>query len=151
MSDHVEIERTFTTDPRRLFRAWTDPAELSAWFGPAGWSVPPESVNVDARTGGVWQLTMVEDGGARRVPVSAALTEVVDGERLVVQELMESPDGSGTTSEITLEVTFAADPSGAKLVLCQGPFPSGELRTQTTEGWLSSFEKLDTLLNPGER
>lgn len=151
MSDHVEIERTFTTDPRRLFRAWTDPVELSAWFAPAGWSVPQESVTVDARTGGVWQLTMVEDGGAGRVPVSAALTAVVDGERLVGQESMESPGGSGTTSEITLDVTFSAAPSGAKLVLRQGPFPSEGLVTQTTEGWLSSFEKLDTLLNPGER
>ena len=44
MTDHVEIERTFTTDPRRLFRAWTDPVELAAWFAPTGWTVPAETV-----------------------------------------------------------------------------------------------------------
>lgn len=148
MTDHVEIERTFTTDPRRLFRAWTDPVELAAWFAPDGWSVPAETVTVDPRVGGVWQLTMVEDGGAGRVPVEARLTDVVDGERLVGKESVEGPDGR---AEIVLDVAFAADPSGAKLTLRQGPFPSDDLVAQTTTGWLASLDKLDRLVNPGER
>lgn len=148
MTDHVEIERTFTTDPRRLFRAWTDPVELAAWFAPTGWTVPAETVTIDPRPGGVWRLTMAEDGGAGRVPIDAQLTEVVPGERLVGKESMDGPDGA---TEITLAVTFGADPSGAKLVLRQGPFPTEELLAQTAAGWGSSFDKLDTLVNPGER
>lgn len=148
MTDHVEIERTFTTDPRRLFRAWTDPVELAAWFGPEGWSVPAETVTVDLRVGGVWQLTMVEDGGSARVPVEALLTDVVDGERLVGKESVEGSDGP---AEIVLTVAVAADPSGAKLTLRQGPFPSDDLVAQTTTGWLASLDKLDRLVNPGER
>lgn len=45
------ISRLFTAPPQKVWRAWTDKAELQRWFGPAGMTMPV--CNIDLRTGGV--------------------------------------------------------------------------------------------------
>jgi uncharacterized protein YndB with AHSA1/START domain len=48
--------RVFNTSPEALFRAWTDPALLSQWWGPAGFT--NTFYEFDPRPGGRWRFTM---------------------------------------------------------------------------------------------
>ena len=41
------ITRIFDAPRAMVYRAFTDPDQLAAWFGPVGWSVPRDSVDVD--------------------------------------------------------------------------------------------------------
>src|SRR4051794_30877947 len=50
----VVITRVFDAPREEVFRAWTDPAEVAAWYGPSHFSAPRERVNIDLRVGGRW-------------------------------------------------------------------------------------------------
>ena len=49
----ISITRIFDAPPELVYRAFTDPDQLGQWFGPVGFSVPYETVHVDARPGGL--------------------------------------------------------------------------------------------------
>ena len=138
MSELV-MTRIFDAPRELVYRAFTDPDQLSRWFGPIGWSVPRDSVDVDARVGGHQRLTMVSDTDpSQSSPVNATFTEVVENELLVGEE-----EAFGNRMYLRLE--FHDEGGKTRLVLHQGPFTE-ELENMTREGWGSSFTKLDTLL-----
>jgi uncharacterized protein YndB with AHSA1/START domain len=50
--------------PRSLvFEAWSDPAQLPAWFGPEGFAI--ETKEIDIRPGGQWRFDMIAPDGTR--------------------------------------------------------------------------------------
>jgi uncharacterized protein YndB with AHSA1/START domain len=55
------ITRIFDAPRALVHRAFTDPDQLAAWFGPVGLSVPRDSVEIDARVGGHQRFTMVNE------------------------------------------------------------------------------------------
>jgi uncharacterized protein YndB with AHSA1/START domain len=54
-------ERVFPTDRATLFRAFSDPALLSAWWGPHGFTNRIETF--DFRNGGTWMIVMTSSAG----------------------------------------------------------------------------------------
>ena len=50
------VEREFVVPVERLWRAWTDPAELEQWYSPVDLSVVPGSVASDPVPGGEWAV-----------------------------------------------------------------------------------------------
>src|SRR6478752_1092914 len=51
-SGEISISRVFDAPRELVYRAFVDPDQLCQWFGPAGFSVPCETVQSDARAGG---------------------------------------------------------------------------------------------------
>lgn len=142
----VNISRYFHAPPELVYRAFTDPQQLSQWFGPLMFTVPLETVDVDIRPGGHWKLTMVgKDDPAWRAPVYATFTEVVENQLLVGYETAQSIPGLEDGTRMTLSIEFIPEGDGTRLELRQGPFPE-ELREMSAVGWNQSFHKLDGLL-----
>ena len=48
------VEREFAVPVDRLWRAWTDPADLEQWYSPVGLSVVPGSVTSVPEVDGAW-------------------------------------------------------------------------------------------------
>ena len=46
----LSLVRVFSAPREKVFRAWTDPAELKKWWGPEEYTTP--IVEVDLRAGG---------------------------------------------------------------------------------------------------
>lgn len=67
----VYITRSFAAPIDVVWKFWTDPDLLVQWFGPHMVTVPRESVEVDAREGGVWKLTMEDEYGVH--PLTATI------------------------------------------------------------------------------
>ena len=63
----VLITRIFDAPREQVFRAWTDPDEVAAWYGPEQMDTPRERISIDLRVGGRYELTMVQRGGGARV------------------------------------------------------------------------------------
>jgi uncharacterized protein YndB with AHSA1/START domain len=141
------IDRVVAAPRSRVYRAFVEPDLLARWFGPAGFSVPRESVSVDARVGGHQRLTLVsEDDPARSSPVDATFTEVVEGELLVGTEQVGGIPGVEGELTFTLRVEFHDEPrGGTRVLLRQGPYTQ-VMEGLARQGWLSSFAKLDDLL-----
>jgi len=149
MSDattELVITRVFDAPRELVYRAFTDPDQLAAWFGPVGWSVPRDSVTVEAKVGGHQRLTMVNDEDpAQSSPVDATFVEVIENELLVgEQDTSAIPGFGGVVMRMRLE--FHDEPGGkTRLVVTQGPYHP-EIVEMAREGWASSFTKLDKLL-----
>lgn len=141
------ITRVFDAPRELVYQAFTDPDQLPAWFGPVGWSVPRESIEMDVRVGGYERYAMVNDADPEQTsPVDATFTEVVENELLVGVEKWEGvPDLQGA-GEVTSRIEFHDEPGGkTRLVIRQGPYTEA-MEPMARAGWESSFTKLDTLL-----
>ncbi len=143
----IRLTRIFDAPPELVYRAFVDPDQLGQWFGPVGFSVPYESVQIDARPGGYQRLVMVSDDDPTvRSPIDATLTEVVENELLVGHQDVEGIPGTTGSMRFRLRLEFHAEPGGkTRLELRQGPFTEA-LGADSKAGWESSFTKLDSLL-----
>jgi len=148
VTTELHIDRVFDAPRELVWKAFTDPEQLAAWFGPVGYHVPRDSVDVDIRPGGHQRMTMVPDdpsmppGG----PVDASIDEVVELELIVGHE-----DFEGEMAELfgaqrmTMRIELHEEDGQTRLVLRQGPY-SEDFAGNAREGWMSSFTKLDSLL-----
>jgi uncharacterized protein YndB with AHSA1/START domain len=82
----ITITRVFDAPRERVWKAWTQPAEIARWWGKRGWSTPPESVTLDVRPGGVFRLNSINDDDGREMPLDTTYREVVEPERLAFGE-----------------------------------------------------------------
>lgn len=142
------MKRIFAAPRELVYRAFTEPDQLAEWFGPAGFSVARETVDIDAREGGYERFVMVsEQNPTLRSPVSARFVEVVENELLVGVEDREADSGDAASPGLYLRLEFHDEDSGrTRLVLRQGPYTEDVERT-ARDGWESSFAKLDALLH----
>ncbi|BCJ40373.1 activator of HSP90 ATPase [Actinoplanes ianthinogenes] len=145
MTDLV-ITRIFDAPRDLVYRAFVDPDQLAAWFGPVGWSVPRDSIDIDPRPGGNQKFTMVNDADPSMTsPVNATFVEVVENELLVGEEDVSHIPSFGA-DKLVMRIEFFDEEGGrTRLVLTQSPFPAA-METGAREGWGSSFTKLDKIL-----
>lgn len=144
--NELVISRVFDAPRAVVYRAFTDPDQMAQWFGPVGWSVPRDSVEMDVRPGGVQRFTMVnDDDPAQTSPVDGVFLEVVENELLVGAEDWDPTGERADDERFTLRIEFADEDGKTRLTIRQGPYP-GDIIGQAREGWTSSFDKLDALL-----
>jgi uncharacterized protein YndB with AHSA1/START domain len=142
----LEIRREFDAPPARLYEAFTDADQLAQWFGPVGFSVPRESVDIDARVGGHQRFVMVSDEDPDfTAPVNATFTEVIPDELLAGTQEFAGVAGLQEPTVMTMRTEFHAVDGGTRLVVRQAPH-TREMIDMARAGWESSFTKLDTLL-----
>jgi uncharacterized protein YndB with AHSA1/START domain len=92
------ITRVFDA-PRE--QVWTE--QISRWWGPRGWSTPLSEITMDVRPGGAFRLISVSDEDGTEMVQEGTYREVVEPERLVIEEAAE---GAWHASAVTV-LTFA--------------------------------------------
>ncbi|MGO4807616.1 SRPBCC domain-containing protein [Arthrobacter sp. 2MCAF15] len=142
----LSMTRDFDAPCELVFKAFTDPDQLAAWFGPVGVDSPRDRIVVEPRVGGAWQLVMVwEEGGAAKEGPIDAVISVFDPPSLLVATQRAEPD-AGTVVQLEMRLEFEDLGGRTRLHLTQGPFDSAEFLDMTREGWGTSFTKLDKVL-----
>jgi len=146
-AQELVIEREFDAPRDRVYRAFVDPDQLAAWFGPVGYSVPRDTVDIDARPGGHQRFVMVSDTNPEeRSPVDATFSEVIEHELLMGEERVEGIPGFPDSVVMRVRLEFHDAGEGrTRLVVRQGPYDPSFLE-MARAGWESSFTKLDGLL-----
>lgn len=93
----VHVIREFTAAPDRVWRAWTEPAGLRAWWGPQGFTCP--RAEADVRVGGRILVTMraPHDWGGADYHSSWTITELEPGRRLRYLSNFTDADGHQIT------------------------------------------------------
>ena len=143
----ITISRRFDAPRELVYRAFVDPDQLCEWYGPAGFYVPCETVQTDARPGGFQRFVManLEDPGSR-YQVEVAFSEVVENEVLAGHQDVERIDGAGPASGSRFRLEFLEEANGTtRLELRQGPY-TPEVAQDAEARWESSFTNLDSLL-----
>ena len=70
-------------NPEEIWKAWTDADSAAQWWHPRGTSTPRETVEIDARLGGRYTYTMVNDATGEQVVTAGVYREIAPFERLV--------------------------------------------------------------------
>ena len=138
------LKRTLAAPRALVWNAWTDPAALARWWGPAGFSNPV--CEFDARPGGAIRIDMMGPDGAI-YPMDGRVEEIAppgrlvfscgalgpDGKRMfdVLNRLELEEDGAGTRLTLDVRVTAIHHPAAANHL------PGMEA------GWTASLECLE--------
>src|SRR5688572_18585187 len=79
----IELTRVFDSTRERMYRAFTDPDQFVRWYGPFGFPVLRDTIELDARVGGQQRFTMVgEADPSMRTTFDGHFTEVVTNQLL---------------------------------------------------------------------
>ncbi|WP_020657884.1 SRPBCC family protein [Amycolatopsis benzoatilytica] len=138
----LTIVRVFDAPCDLVFRAWTDPAQFAAWFGPHGFVASETST--DPRPGGVWhsRITSAERDIDRRV--SGVYREVSPPSRLVFTFQWQHPEDE--VGETVVTIDFAELAGKTSMTFHQAPFPTQAEHDGHFDGWQQGFADLDRIL-----
>ncbi len=139
----VLITRIFEAPRERVFKAWTDPEQVAAWFGPEQMDTPRERINIDLRVGGRYELTMVRHDGGGEMTIGYEIVEIVEPELLVLRS--DPMPEMGMDEGTLVRVEFHDHGTKTRMTLSDGPLPA-EGRGHAEAGWSAAFDKLATLV-----
>jgi len=139
-----------------VWKAWTEPQHMAAWWGPRGMTNPV--CEMDVRPGGRWHLVMQTPDGTR-YPLSGVYHEVVAPERLVFtdnwaahpaewQEMLRQALGKEPASQEALNTVTFEDLGDRTRLVIRMQFESPELRDAMVDmgmeqGWTEMLDRLD--------
>lgn len=138
----ILITRVFDAPREEVFAAWTEPDQVSRWFGPEHFETPRERVRIDLRVGGRYELTMVERGSGAEHAIGYDIVELVEPELLVLRS--DPMPEMGLHEPTFTRVELHDHGPKTRMTLSDGPYPAG--REHAEAGWNSAFEKLAAAL-----
>jgi uncharacterized protein YndB with AHSA1/START domain len=135
----VLITRIFDAPREQVFRAWTDPDELAAWYGPEHMDTPRERMRIDRHVGGRWEVTMVPRGGGAEFAIGYEILEIVEPVLLVLRS--DPMPQAGMPEGTVVRVEFHDHGAKTRMTLSDGPLPPGG-RGPAESAYNVAFDKL---------
>ncbi|HMO09278.1 MAG TPA: SRPBCC family protein [Paracoccaceae bacterium] len=118
----VVITRLVDAPRAVVYAAWTDPAQLPVWFGPEGFAI--ETQEIEITPGGCWRFDMVAPDGTR-------FTNRMVFRRLEAPALIEVDHGSDIEDDpaaFRMLVTLDAQANGKTIVTLRQMHPTAARR-----------------------
>lgn len=131
------LVRVFDATPQELWEAWTDPDEAALWWHPKGVSTPRDSVAIDARVGGRYSYTMINDATGESYPTGGVYLEVDPYERLAFT--WGRPDADTESAPL---ITVSLTPQGERTQMTFTLTARGPLDSDIRSGWESALDIL---------
>lgn len=148
MTQGFTLVRDFDATPQDLWRAWTDPDEAAVWWHPSGLHTPRETVAIDARVGGRYTYTMVDDATGEQYPTGGVYREVVEPDRLAFT--WGAPDADPDDAPL-ITVTFTPVGQGTRMTFDLRGFDAARGDGNFYDGWDSALDELGVYLTTLER
>ena len=141
----LSLSRTFAAPRERVFKAWTDPAELMRWYAPSNEFTTPIA-EVDLRVGGRYRIQMKGPDGEAHTIVGT-YREVIAPEKLVFSFAWEGGVGCGGSDSIPVGETlvtlvFRARGTSTEVTLTHEGFPDSVTRDRHNQGWTGCLDSL---------
>ena len=137
----LEIHRTLEAAPEAVFRAWTEAAALTKWFGPSP-DFGTKVLALDVRKGGRYRIAMEHPDGSSHI-ATGEYREVQAPSKLVFTwqwETNENPE------ETTVTVELRGVGAATELTLRHERFSDAESKNKHNEGWMGCLSRLDGAL-----
>jgi uncharacterized protein YndB with AHSA1/START domain len=142
------MERIFEAPRDLVWRVMNDPARVTDWWGPAGYTTTVEEM--DVRPGGRWRWINHTTGG-EHAPFKGEYLEVEPPSRSVRTFIFDVP---GFDDRAAVETMVLEDLGGRTKVTARTRFPSvddleGALATGMIGGALQSYDRLADEIEKG--
>jgi uncharacterized protein YndB with AHSA1/START domain len=133
------IVRTLNAPRALVWKAWTDPEQARAWWGPKGFTTPV--CELATQPGGEWHAVMIAPDGTEHSQ-RGVLREMVPPERLSFTFIWDD------TPDVEMLVTVTLADSGDRTVMTfrQTGFPSDASREGHEGGWTETFDRLTNVV-----
>jgi uncharacterized protein YndB with AHSA1/START domain len=143
----IEITRVLDAPPERVYQAFTDPDQFAEWYGPVGFPVHRDTVELDARVGGRQRFAMVSDvDPSMRTGFDGRFIEVVQNVLLSSRGAWDGIPGQAGSWQSNLQVEFHDYNGKTRFVLREGPHPPGTADLGR-QAWEMMLPKLESLLS----
>ena len=140
MADNPDIEMSWTFEAPReeVWREWTEPERFADWYGGPDYPIPLETVVMDVREGGKWNLVMI--AGPREIHWDGEYIKVKEPERLVFT-VSDQPDED--VYDLCTVVLTDLDGDRTEMLFQQsGGHMSAEAYRRAAQGWSGFFERI---------
>lgn len=137
----LQIVRRFRAARERVYAACSDPASLSRWYGPRGWTVT--TLEADVRVGGRFRFTMTGPEGEMS---AEGVYEIVEPPRRIVHSWRWSAGSPPDENVSRVTYLIEAEGDGTRLTFTHEGLEDQESADSHHEGWSEALDKLDTLL-----
>lgn len=155
----IVIERAFAAGTGEVWKAWSEPERMRAWWGPEGFSAPV--CTMDFRVGGRIHFCMRSPEG-RDSWACGTYLEIVEGESFVCTDSFADEEGNVVPAssyglpasfplELRIRLSLAKDGRGTRMRLIHEGFADPIMAEATEESWSQSFDKLERYLAEGTR
>ncbi len=139
------MERIFEAPRELVWKVMNDPALVTRWWGPQGYTTTVEEM--DVRPGGRWRWINHTTGG-EDAPFRGEYLEVVPPERVVRTSYFDVP---GFDDRPAIETMVLEDLGARTKVTARSRFPSiedleGALAVGMIHGALDSYDRLSELI-----
>ena len=143
----LEITRVLDARPERVYRAFSDADLFAQWYGPVGFPVHRDTVELDARVEGRQRFAMVsDDDPSMRTEFDGRFVEVVENELLSSRGSWDGIPGQTETWPSNLRVEFHGQDGKTRLIVREGPHPPGTADLGR-QAWEMMLPKLESLLS----
>lgn len=142
----LTLRRVFNARIEKVFSAWTDPAALSRWFGPGGFSVIRSTV--DLTVGGQYEIVLLPPEG-ESITHSGTYVAIERPHSLVFTWVLQDQPCAGSTGqrvETLVSLDFTAVGQATELRLTHERLPNRAACDGHLFGWSGSFDSLDAFL-----
>lgn len=154
----IHITRIIDAPRERVWKAWTDPAQIARWWGPKDFTGKVGSI--DLRTGGKYLYCMRGPKGSdfdKDMWSGGTYMEVIPMEKIVASDHFADKDGNVVSpkdfgmpgewpEEMIVTVTFEDAGNGkTKITLLHEGHPK-EMADMATQGWNESLDKFVAVL-----
>jgi uncharacterized protein YndB with AHSA1/START domain len=140
-TESLHLRRTYDASRERVFRAWTERAELEQWYTPADGHVL-EILELDVRPGGTARFAFGFPGEEPYVETNV-YREIVPPERLAFTMTLSHGGEVMSTTEVLVELF---DRGGRTEVVITDRGPGAREHEQ---GWGPTLDHLEQLLTSG--
>jgi uncharacterized protein YndB with AHSA1/START domain len=133
----LTLKRRLNAPPSKIYRAWTDAAKISRWFGPEDAEIL--RAETDVRVGGRFRIVFRGPDGEEH-DVGGIYREVVPDQKLVFTWAWRSTP----ERESLVTVALKRDGDGTLLTLLHEQFFDEAARDRHGRGWNGTLDKLES-------
>lgn len=126
--NEIILTRLVDAPRERVWHAWTEPRHLEQWWGPDGFSVTTQEI--DVREGGTWRFIMHGPDG-RDYPNHIVFTELKEPERICHDHGGDGKDGAEVHFKAV--ITFEEQLHGKTLITMKSIFRSATERAHVVK------------------
>ena len=139
----ITLHRVLRAPPERVYRAFLDPAALTKWLPPHGFTGAVHEL--DAKVGGKYRMSFTNFGSGNSHSFGGEYLELVPGKRIVHTDRFDDPNLPG---EMITTIALVKVSCGTELHVTQEGVPSAIPPEMCYLGWQESLELLAKVVEP---
>ncbi|MGJ4803260.1 SRPBCC family protein [Luteimonas sp. SDU82] len=139
----VRLHRILAAPPERVYRAFVDPAALTRWLPPYGFTATMHAFTPGVGGGYRMSFTNFSTGSSHAFTVK--FVELVENERIRHTDTFDAP---GLPGEMQVTISLKKSIAGTELQIVQAGIPAAIPVDMCHLGWRESLEMLAKLVEP---